>query len=273
VTSGGGAGGEVTASSSTSGGQGGSVDDCPRVRVAVAPGASLNVRPTPSTTSAAIGSLANNAVVDVVAQVAGEVIDGSDLWYEIQTDTLSGFIFSAYAACTTDIPPELMPPDGYWLPLACGVTKTVSQGNFGSFSHMGRTKYAFDFSLGVGTPMVAMADGIVHHIYADTMPGDPCYNGGDSSCFPYANLVVLLHGDGATSIYKHLSVVTVSLGEFVPRGTQIGLSGSTGYSTGPHAHVMLQEDCGDANCESLPLEFVDAGVPNTGDSVTSMNCP
>jgi murein DD-endopeptidase MepM/ murein hydrolase activator NlpD len=121
--------------------------------------------------------------------------------------------------------------------------------------------------------MVAMADGIVIHTFAETMPGDPCYDGGGPECFPYGNLVVLWHGDGSTTLYKHLSEVLVTDGELVPRGMMVGLSGSTGYSTGPHAHVARQEDCGEPNCQSIPLEFVEAGVPVTGESVTSENCP
>lgn len=254
--------------------EGDTPDPCPRVRVSVSPGSALNVRPEPSTVGDPIGELPNNAIVDRVADVQGEWIDDTDLWFEVSSHDydVAGFVFSHYASCTTEDPPELFAPDGYWLPLECGTQATISQGNNGEFSHTGRTQYAFDFALGVGTPMVAMADGIVIHRFADTLPGDPCYDGGGESCFPYANLVVLLHGDGATSIYKHLSEVRVSDGEFVPRGHTVGLSGSSGYSTGPHAHVMKQEDCGEANCWSLPLEFVEAGVPQTGDSVTSENC-
>lgn len=254
---------------------GGVENDCPRIHVSVSPGAGLNVRPFPDTSMEPIGKLPNNAVVDVLARVEGEVIDGVSLWFRIATTELEGYVFGAYAECTFEDPPDLLPPDGFWLPLECGSSATVSQGNFGSFSHSGNATYAFDFSLGIGTPMVAMADGIVIFTYADTMPGDPCYDGGDSSCYPYANLVTLLHGDGTTSIYKHLSDVWVTEGEFVPRGEVVGLSGSSGYSTGPHAHVMRQEDCGVANCQSVPLEFVDVGggVPNQGDTVTSDNCP
>ena len=251
----------------------GEPNDCPRVRVMVAAGDVLNVRPTPSTAEDPIGELPNNAIVDVLEEVVGEEIDGVSTWFHIATDTLDGYVFGGFATCTLDEPPELEPPDGFWLPLECGMTATISQGNDGGFSHQGNAFYAFDFSLGIGTPMVAMAQGIVIHTYAETMPGDPCYDGGGPECFPYGNLVVLLHGDGSTSLYKHLSEVLVTDGELVPRGTTVGLSGSTGYSTGPHAHVARQEDCGEPNCQSIPLEFVEAGVPVTGESVTSENCP
>lgn len=251
----------------------GETSDCPRVRVMVAAGEVLNVRPTPSTEQEPIGTLPNNAIVDVIEQVEGELIDGSSSWFHIATDTLEGFVFGGFAACTFDEPPELLPPDGFWLPLECGMTATISQGNNGGTSHQGNAYYAFDFSLGLDTPMVAMADGIVIHTYAETMPGDPCYAGGGPECFAYGNLVVLLHGDGTTSLYKHLNAVLVADGELVLRGTVLGLSGSTGYSTGRHAHVARQEDCGEPNCQSIALEFVEVGVPVTGQSVTSENCP
>lgn len=251
----------------------GEPSDCPRVRVMVGSGEVLNVRPDPSTAQDPIGSLPNGAIVDVLEEVTGEAIDGNDAWFHIATDTLDGYVFSGFAECTLEEPPNVEPPDGFWLPLECGMSATISQGNDGGFSHQGNAFYAFDFSLGVGTPMVAMAEGIVIHTYAETMPGDPCYDGGGPECFPYGNLVVLWHGDGSTTLYKHLSEVLVTDGELVPRGSTVGLSGSTGYSTGPHAHVARQEDCGEPNCQSIPLEFVDAGVPVTGESVTSENCP
>jgi hypothetical protein len=277
------AGNGGTAASAGAGGSGNEAgtggapgNDCPRVRIKVAVGASLNVRPQPNTSEPAVGNLPNGAIVDVVSQMQGQDVNGTTLWFEITYGTISGYISAAYAECTLDQAPLLAPPSAWYLPLACSKTAKISQGNFGSFSHSGKAAYAFDFAIGVGTPMVAMADGIVHHVYDQTGPGDPCYDGGDSSCYPYANLVVLLHGDGSTSIYKHLSQVSVSLGQFIARGTTVGLSGSSGYSTGPHAHVMRQEDCGVANCQSIPLQFADVagdGVPDTGETVTSGNCP
>lgn len=248
-------------------------DPCPRLLVDV--NSELNVRESPTTESEAVGALPNNAIVDRIGEAQGEWIDTTDVWYEIDSEVfqVTGFVFSGYVECTMDEAPTLEEPDGYWLPLECGTSVTISQGNNGDYSHTGNSYYAFDFSLEVGTPLVAMADGIVIHRYADTMDGDPCYDGGGEECYPYANLVVLEHGDGLRSIYKHLSEVLVADGEFVPRGTAVGLSGSSGYSTGPHAHVMRQENCPEANCPSYPLEFVDIGVPDQGDTVMSNNCP
>ncbi|WP_434418605.1 peptidoglycan DD-metalloendopeptidase family protein [Nannocystis pusilla] len=243
--------------------------DCPRLRVMVPAGEVLNVRPSPSTAEEPVATLGNGQLVETVAAVAGEAIDGNSLWYQIAGP--DGFVFSGFVACTTDEPPA--PPEGYFLPLACGMSAKITQGNDGGVSHQGKDFYAFDFGLGLGTPLLAMADGTVHHIFDETGPGDPCYNGGGPECGPYGNLVVILHGDNTSSYYKHLNEVHVSLGQVVTRGQTIGLSGSTGYSTGPHAHVMRQENCGQAKCQSIELSFVECGVPTQGQTVTSMNCP
>jgi Peptidase family M23/Bacterial SH3 domain len=248
-------------------------NDCPRVKITVMPGNALNVRPEPSTAGDPVGELPNNAVVDALGETTGEAVDGIDTWYEVDHDGVHGFVSAVYASCTLEDPPELEPPDGFYLPLECDESCTIAQGNFGSFTHQGNAAYAFDFSVPIETPLVAMADGLVAYTFDETGPGDPCYNGGGAECFAYGNLVVLRHGDGTTSLYKHLNRVDVTVGELVPRGHAVGLSGSTGYSTGPHAHVMRMEDCGMAQCQSIPLEFVEAGVPATGESVTSENCP
>lgn len=248
-------------------------NDCPRVKITVMAGNALNVRPDPSTAGEPVGELPNNAVVDALGEVTGEAVDGVDTWYEIDDGDVHGFVSAVYASCTLEDPPELQPPDGFYLPLECGFTCTIAQGNFGTFTHQGNAAYAYDFSVPIETPLVAMADGIVAYTYDETGPGDPCYDGGGAECFEYGNLVVLRHGDGSTSLYKHLNRVDVTVGELVPRGQAVGLSGSTGYSTGPHAHVMRMEDCGMAQCQSIALEFVEAGVPATGESVTSENWP
>ena len=163
----------------------------------------------------------------------------------------------------------------FTLPLACNAEALVSQGNGGDFSHEGRARFAFDLDLPRGTTLTAMADGEVIFARADTKPGDPCWDGGDTNCFPFANLVVVAHGDGSSTIVKHLDRVDVKKGQRVKRGDVLGVSGSTGFSTGPHAHVMRQELCGDADCDSMPLTFFDVGgdgVPDTDEKVHSLGC-
>ncbi|MFE9632667.1 peptidoglycan DD-metalloendopeptidase family protein [Streptomyces sp. NPDC006463] len=56
----------------------------------------------------------------------------------------------------------------------------------------------------------------------------------------YGNEVIIRHADGTYSQYGHLSVLSVSAGQSVTGGQSIGLSGSTGNSTGPHLHFEIR---------------------------------
>lgn len=254
------------------------VDTCPRVRATPGAGLTLNIRKSATTSAAAVDALPNNTIVSVLEKVKGEAVSGNTDWYKVSFSPNVGYVSAAFATCTTAKSGDLTKTKEYRLPLKCKTTATISQGNNGGFSHSGKARYGFDFSIGVGTPLTAMADGVVLYTYDKTKPGHRCYNGGGSDCFPYANYVVLRHGDGTGSIYKHLSKVEVKVGDFIPSGTSVGLSGSTGYSTGPHAHVQRQEECGaPTTCQSIPVKFADVpgnGVPTTGQRVTSANgCP
>lgn len=53
------------------------------------------------------------------------------------------------------------------------------------------------------------------------------------------NYVTIRHGDFTVS-YCHLSKPLVKKDEFVYAGTPVGLTGSTGRSTGPHLHITLK---------------------------------
>ncbi|MEV6676620.1 LysM peptidoglycan-binding domain-containing M23 family metallopeptidase [Streptomyces erythrochromogenes] len=56
----------------------------------------------------------------------------------------------------------------------------------------------------------------------------------------YGNEVVVRHADGKYSQYAHLSQLSVSSGQSVTAGQSLGLSGSTGNSTGPHLHFEIR---------------------------------
>lgn len=246
-------------------------DDCVQVRVTGTGGVTLNIRPDPSTAGAPVGSLAPGEIVDVVAVVPeGQDVNGTTTWYEIE----QGFISGAFAACYVFDPDADVP--GFFLPLACGTSATVTQGNNSSFSHNGHSRYAFDFGLPRGTPLVAIDDGVVAFADGSTRPGDPCWSGGNSSCINEANYIVIEHPDGTQSMYAHLNEPTREVGDVVLRGETVGLSGGTGWSTGPHAHVARIGGCGTPWCDSIAVSFEDVdgdGVPVTGEVVTSNNCP
>ena len=60
----------------------------------------------------------------------------------------------------------------------------------------------------------------------------------------YGQVVILDHGivrgQAITTLYAHMSSISVSKGQVVKQGQQVGREGSTGYSTGPHCHFEVR---------------------------------
>ncbi len=86
-----------------------------------------------------------------------------------------------------------------------------------------------DFGASIGTPVKAALSGTV----ADTEPTK--YRAGCQ----YGKYVLINHPNGLSTIYGHLSVVSVKPGDTVITGDTVGYSGDTGYATGPHLHLGL----------------------------------
>lgn len=110
----------------------------------------------------------------------------------------------------------------------------VVQGNNGSFSHNDSTnRFAFDYVVRVGTPLVAARSGIVESSSMLSNIGGP-----DEAFLSDANEIVIRHSDGTKALYLHLAKnrSLVQVGEFVLQGERIGYSGDTGFSKGPHLH-------------------------------------
>ena len=56
----------------------------------------------------------------------------------------------------------------------------------------------------------------------------------------YGNMVIIDHGGGVQTLYAHGSQILVQVGQEVEAGTPVLKVGSTGYSTGPHAHFEIR---------------------------------
>ncbi|RZA32516.1 MAG: M23 family metallopeptidase [Lysobacteraceae bacterium] len=129
----------------------------------------------------------------------------------------------------------------------------VDQGPGGSFSHNDpQNRYAVDFALPEGTPIVAVREGVVMQVESDFDKAGlnrEKYGG-------RANFIRIVHDDGSMAVYAHLQPegVQVRTGQRVRKGQRIGLSGNTGFSTAPHLHFVLQANRG-MHLESLPFSM------------------
>ena len=249
--------------------------ECPRVAVHDIGADPLNVRPGPNRSGTPVGTLRSGEIVDVLDRVDGEAIDGQTTWYEIARDSMTGFVSASFVDCTTQEPPPPPPPNtdpGFMAPFACNASVRVTQGNNTNVSHNGMQRFAYDFGIPSNTELHAAEDGTVSLVSDDVNPGDPCYNGGGSGCANSVNYVLIDHSDGTSTLYLHLNDPLVEPGEVIRRGDIIGLSGTTGWSTGPHLHIQRQQTCGSWWCQSVEMDFADIGIPSGGQTVTSGNC-
>ncbi|MFJ5561157.1 peptidoglycan DD-metalloendopeptidase family protein [Streptomyces sp. NPDC093250] len=101
-----------------------------------------------------------------------------------------------------------------------GTAYKVAGGMWSSGYHTG-----VDFSVPTGTSLKAVGSGTV-------------VSAGWAGA--YGNQVVIQLSDGHYAQYAHLSSLSVSAGQTVSAGQQVGLSGSTGNSTGPHLHFEIR---------------------------------
>lgn len=101
--------------------------------------------------------------------------------------------------------------------------------------------WAIDFEMEEGTKILAARAGKVIYResrytknYKNMKKADRC------------NVITLEHPDGEFSIYAHLKWRSVfpKLRDCVKQGEVIGLSGNTGYSTGPHLHFHVEDKDG-----------------------------
>lgn len=108
-----------------------------------------------------------------------------------------------------------------------GYTRITSP--FGMRTHPITGVYKLHTGCDIGAPygaqFVAANDGIVTYAGYNTA---------------YGNMVIIDHGGGVTTLYAHGSRILVNVGDVLSQGTPVLEVGSTGYSTGPHAHFEVR---------------------------------
>lgn len=104
-----------------------------------------------------------------------------------------------------------------------GNTSFAASGAYNGQGHNG-----VDFGGSIGTPVKAVLGGVVQEINQGAVP----------YC-QYGKWVLVKHPNGLTSLYAHLSSISVTKGQAVTAGQTVGLMGNTGYATGPHLHLTL----------------------------------
>ncbi|WP_031027043.1 M23 family metallopeptidase [Streptomyces sp. NRRL WC-3725] len=116
-------------------------------------------------------------------------------------------------------------------PASAGYTLPVAGATVGTGYHVAGSMWSSGYHTGVdfvvptGTPLKAVAAGTV-------------VSAGWGGA--YGNQVVIKLNDGYYAQYGHLSQLSVSAGQTVTAGQQIGLSGATGNVTGPHLHFEIR---------------------------------
>ncbi|MBN1463435.1 MAG: M23 family metallopeptidase [Paludibacteraceae bacterium] len=141
----------------------------------------------------------------------------------------------------------------YILPFLLGEKHKVIQGNCAPnkkpWTHYGNLRYAYDFEMPIGTPIIAAYSGTVLFVRDEFTDNDHGKNQG--------NAIVILQEDGTYALYAHLTHKgsKVKIGQIVKQGDIIALSGNSGESPIPHLHFQVNT-CGDfSKCESIPVSF------------------
>lgn len=106
-----------------------------------------------------------------------------------------------------------------------GYTSFAAVGGYNGKGHNG-----VDFRSAPGTQVFAAEDGFI------VETGDT-----DSGCrkASYGKWILIRHANNLSTLYAHLATIGAYPGQQVKRGDYIGLSGASGYATGPHLHFTV----------------------------------
>ncbi len=126
-----------------------------------------------------------------------------------------------------------IPPKGLHIFITPVANGRVTQG-YGNVPRNSSTYRYYKFhngidygaSSGIGTPILAAADGVVKAV-------------GNDGAYAYGKWTAIDHLNGLITLYGHQSYISVSVGQQVKQGDIIGYMGKTGLALGPHLHFTV----------------------------------
>ncbi len=98
-----------------------------------------------------------------------------------------------------------------------------------------------DIGMPIGTPVMAALSGTVIGTGNTDLARSPTTG---AQCYSFGKWVMVQHANGLSTLYAHLSAINVAKGQTVATGQVLGLSGMTGYATGPHLHFGVYASAG-----------------------------
>lgn len=162
------------------------------------------------------------------------------------------------------------PVQPYRAPFALAQRFQVTQAPPDAVTHVDpSSRNAVDIAMPVGTAIHAAREGLVINVAARHFRSGLKLQNMDE-----ANFVQVMHDDGTHAIYAHLQLDTVRVkpGQRVARGEYLANSGNTGFSSGPHLHLVVLHNVG-LRSESVPVTFAGPGgasvTPRSGYALTA----
>lgn len=169
-------------------------------------------------------NLGNNLadLVDIKVDLKDSIKMQEDLIKEYEK--LGCNLNEEFSVCLSRL--NTLPPDTkFWRPLQAG--RISSRFGYRLLNNAGDNHEGLDIATPIGTPVYAIANGVVVATYAVGGTGNAVY------------VRHTVNGKKYTSIYMHLSRYNVKLGDIVTKDSIVGYSGCTGQCYGAHLHLGL----------------------------------